>query len=284
MQSASPAAGGIGAAPMQDGVPVVPDADMEGFGSFSGPIPPRPTNGVQVQPVSPGQPKLSKTKLWAGILADALAGFNGRPGMMAHTWQREREIEGQRATEEARWHRDRTAKREDAMQPRMEQVGDALGQYDPATQTFTPIYTKPQAFERYAQALGYKAGTPEYAQAVEDYRLGGWSDPAMENRTELETVRYDHRDDLQDQRLKASRDLAVIRDARARSGQELRRSEGVASRSLRAREGSLNRGAANGRAAASRDARAASSYPEGTVIELPGGVTQVRRNGKWVTE
>jgi hypothetical protein len=70
-------------------------------------------------------------------------------------WQRQREIADQRAHEDVRWQRDRTAKREDAMQPRMEQVGDALGNYDPATQTFTPIYTKPQPFERYAQALGH---------------------------------------------------------------------------------------------------------------------------------
>ena len=139
----------------------------------------------------PAEPagKPSRGQIIAGIFADMLAGAAGQPPMVAQMWQRQRELEAQRGQEEARWHRDRNAKREDAMQPRVEQVGDSLGTYDPVTKTFEPIYRKPQPFEAYAQARGYVPGTQEYADAVEDYRLGSWSDPAFENRTGLEDVR-----------------------------------------------------------------------------------------------
>ena len=159
------------------------------------------------------RPQVSKGELIAGILADALAGFNGQPGTHAAKWERRRELADMRNYEEARWHRDRTAKREDDMRPRAEQVGDAFGTYDPAAQTFEPIYTRPQAFEAYAQARGFKAGTPEYADAVEDYRLGAWSDPAVENRSDIEGVRADGRSALETMRA-ASR----LRETRERLG------------------------------------------------------------------
>jgi hypothetical protein len=135
------------------------------------------------------KPRYSKGQIIAGVFSDALAGFTGQPGRVAQMWQRDREMADQRAHEETRWHRERNAKREDAMQPRVEQVGDALGTYDPVTKTFEPIYSKPQPFEAYARAQGFQPGTDEYAQAVEDYRLGGWSDPATENRSGLEDMR-----------------------------------------------------------------------------------------------
>jgi hypothetical protein len=67
--------------------------------------------------------------------------------------------------------------------------------------SYKTLYDAPQAFEKYAMALGLQPGTPEYHEAVQSYRLGSWSDPAMENRLNLEGVRYQNRDALQDQRL-----------------------------------------------------------------------------------
>jgi hypothetical protein len=55
------------------------------------------------------KPKMSKGQLIAGIFADALAGFNGQPGMMAQRWGKEREQQ----REEAQWHQRRQAQRED---------------------------------------------------------------------------------------------------------------------------------------------------------------------------
>ena len=58
---------------------------------------------------APEAPKVSKGKIIAGILADALMGFAGRPGIVAPMWARQREAE----EEKVNWGLKRQADRED---------------------------------------------------------------------------------------------------------------------------------------------------------------------------
>ncbi len=233
----------------------------------------------------PPQKGMSKGQIIAGIFGDMLAGVAGRPGMFAQTMQRRRELEEQRSAEEARWHRDRNAKREDDLRPRVEQVGDALGMLDPQAQKFEPFYRRPQAFEAYAEAQGYEPGTPEYAQAVEDYRLGSWSDPALENRTGLEEVKSDDR--LEFEAFKAAKRLRELNlrlgvtrrgqdltDSRVRRGQDIGSRDRVRGQDMtdsRVR-GSATYQGRGGRGAAAR------------AINPATGQAAVLKNGRWVDE
>lgn len=202
-QSASPASGGVSPPPMTGGEPIrgLP-APATPLGTALGEtlLPPSDI-GLRVPipaPAPASEPNgMSRGQIIAGIVADALAGAAGREGQFAQHLGRLNQQEAQRTQEEARWHRDRSAKREDDMRPRVEQVGDSIGMLDPSAQSFQPFYRKPQAFEAYAQAQGLQPGTAEYAQAVEDYRLGSWSDPALENRTNLEEVKATDRHALE---------------------------------------------------------------------------------------
>ena len=106
--------------------------------------------------------------------------------------------------------------------PRIEQVGDSLGYLDPATGTFSEIYRDPQAFEAYALSQGLQPGTPEYREAIENYRLGAWSDPAMENRINLEGVRFGHRGELQADRYERMGELQDERLETSRRNTDVR--------------------------------------------------------------
>lgn len=145
------------------------------------------------QAAPPSKPKVNML----GVLADMLAGAAGREGPYATMMAEQRRLDALNSREDAQWQREREAKRADAMMPRVEEVGGAVGMLDPSRQSFEPFYTTPQPFERYAVAQGFRPGTPEYARAVEDYRLGSWSDPAMENRLELEGTRTEGRSALE---------------------------------------------------------------------------------------
>lgn len=267
-QSAGPAVGGIAASPAQVDQPV---QSMPGL--------------------TPAAPRPSRGRLIAGILADAFAGATGRPPMVAQMWEQQRAQADQRAYEDARWHRDRQAKREDDMRPRVEQVGDSLGTYDPASQTFEPIYTRPQPFETYARAQGFQPGTPEYAQAVEDYRLGGWSDPAVENRTGLEDVRSRSRNALEilrganrqrdtETRMETSREnnirsTGTSRDNSVRSNETRRTNAGQ--RDATTRRGQDLRSQLRGRRVGGVPVR----YNEPMARDAQGRPLVVR-NGRWV--
>lgn len=194
-QSAFPAAGGIAPPP----TPI--DGNPPPY--YRPSAPPEPDLATVL--ASFGPKPLSKGQVLAGILGDALAGAAGRPGQFAEMMKEHNQQEATRGNELVRWQLERRGKREDALQPRMEEVGDAVGWLDPAARSFDPIYQKAQPFEAYARAQGLEPGTPEYAHAVEDYRLGSWSDPAMENRLGLESTRQGYRRDLQDDRLTVTR-------------------------------------------------------------------------------
>ena len=188
------------------------------------------------------------------------------------------------------------------MRPRVEQVGDALGMLDPQSQTFEPFYTKAQPFEAYARAQGLAPGTAEYAQAVENYRLGGWSAPALENRTELEGVRAGDRMGLETYRaaarLRETRErLGVSRENNIRSTGTSRensiRSTGTSrSNSIRSSETSrANAGLRDTTTRRGQDLRAQTAgkraagrtvVPSEPMARDASGRPMVVRDGKWI--
>jgi hypothetical protein len=87
--------------------------------------------------------------------------------------------------------RELVAKRELAMQPKVEQVGNTLGMFDPGSMSYNPIYQAPQPFEAYASSLGLVPGTDEYHQAIKDYRAGTWNDQGVEGRLTVQQPRLD---------------------------------------------------------------------------------------------
>lgn len=268
-QSATPGAGGIAPGPRLGDALTQP-----------GIVPPMPARSGP-----------SKGQIIAGILGDTLAGLAGRPAVVAPMWARNRELDDQRAYEEARWHRDRNARRQDEMRPRVEQVGDALGTYDPVSKTFEPIYTQPQPFEAYARAQGFQPGTEEYARAVEDYRLGSWSDPAVENRAEVEGVKVEGRSALETvraanrlretrERLSVTRRGQDIRSGDTRRGQDFRSGDTRRGQDLRdatTRRGQDLRSQLRGRRVGGQPV--ADNEP---IARAADGTPLVVRNGKWV--
>jgi hypothetical protein len=159
----------------------------------------------------------------AGILSDAIAGgFGGQP-QFGPMMMRQREAEAEHNRNLDMWRQKVALEREERMRPRVEQVGSSVGilNPDPTNPSFKPVYQVPGAAEQYAVARGFAPGTPEYASAVQEYRLGSWSDPAVEAKAELEGIRYGYRDELQDERLATSRRNTDVRANVTRRGQNM---------------------------------------------------------------
>lgn len=70
--------------------------------------------------------------------------------------------------------------------------GDRV-RYDPKTKQTYVLYQAPEQFEKYAGALGFEKGTPEYNQALQDYVLRGNGPTALGYDEELEGVRQGNR-------------------------------------------------------------------------------------------
>lgn len=65
---------------------------------------------------------------------------------------------------------------------------------------YKTLFRDPSTPEAYALAQGHEPGTAEYATAVQQYRLGAWSDEAVEAKTGFAGYRYDRMGNLQDDR------------------------------------------------------------------------------------
>lgn len=282
LNNASSAAGGIAPPPASD-LPERGKSPFDVIGSEPMRVDVAP---LQINAPPPPEPnKLGRGQLIAGILADMLAGATGREAQFAPMMLRRQEQEAARQSEEVRWQRDRDAKREDLMMPRVEEVGGAVGMLDPQRQRFDPFYSTPQPFERYAAAQGFQPGSPEYARAVEDYRLGSWSDPAMENRLELEGERGQHRSALQ-----AERQAAQLRQLNARLGVQ-RRGQDVASRDRAAARdqrgdlaGQQDRRIRDSAGFKGTPRKASPASNSARMINPKTGQAIILKGGKWVDE
>jgi len=75
--------------------------------------------------------------------------------------------------------------------PEIERVGNTLGMVDPAKRSYEPFYTAPEPFENYARSLGLQPGTPEYGEAIREYRAGTWNDQGVQGRMMVQQPRLD---------------------------------------------------------------------------------------------
>lgn len=141
----------------------------------------------------------------AGIVGDGLAGAAGRPALYTESLIRKREQDQEQNNALERLRAEVELKRQAALAPHVEQVGNALGMVDPTTGAFRQTYTAPSPAEQYAAALGYQPGSDEYKQSVQDYLLKGYSDAAMPNRLGLIDHRYDRSDAQLGERLAVTR-------------------------------------------------------------------------------
>jgi hypothetical protein len=141
----------------------------------------------------------------AGIVGDGLAGAAGRPALYTESLIRKREQDQEQNNALERLRAEVELKRQAALAPHVEQVGNALGMVDPTTGAFRQTYTAPSPAEQYAAARGFVPGTDDYKKEVQDYLLKGYSDPAMLNRLGLIDHRYDRSDAQLGERLAVTR-------------------------------------------------------------------------------
>lgn len=179
-----------------------------------------------LMPKPKGHKGLFPGKDWktiAGLIADMVAGATGGTPQFGPMMMRRREAadDHNRSLDMLRARAE--IERQERMRPRVEQVGNVLGVLnpDPNAFSFNAMYHAPGSAEQYAQARGFQPGTQEYSDAVQEYRLGSWSDPALEAKTELEGVRYGYRDALQDERLETSRRNTDARIGATKRGQNM---------------------------------------------------------------
>lgn len=202
-------------------------------------------------------------------IGDALAQRGGLRGGAVDRIVGAREREEEREFDLQKFSRELEAKREERMSPRVEQVGNTLGMFDPSALSFNPIYSQPQPFEAYATARGFQPGSREYADEVENYRLGSWGDPAMDAKRELEGLRQSGRQTLLGDRLAVTRRGQDMADSRGRRGQDLRAADDAADD----RRGRFSSGF-GGRDAQSGDGAVA--------VNKSTGERMILKGGKWV--
>nr|ART39563.1 J435 [uncultured bacterium] len=164
-----------------------PMAADPGLGALTDPLP-----DLRLSPAPKGGMKGGElAALILGALGDGMRGYAGQAPLFTPAMMQQRQSEA----EEARW-RERLAAQLEAdkakvMSPRVEQVGNTVGWLDPSASSYEPIFTAPQPFELYARSLGHQPGSPEYIQAIEDYRAGTWGDEGVAGRLTVQQPRLD---------------------------------------------------------------------------------------------
>lgn len=270
-----------------------------GGGSVYRPTPAPSLSGMQAIQPSDGPPPEKKflgmkRNQWAATLAavaDSIRAHQGQPSNVLGGLMQSLDQEADRNLAREQLDAKLAADREERLRPKLEQVGNTIGMFDPSALAFNPIFTAPSPPEQYASALGHAPGSPEYVAAVRDYRLGAWSDPAMANRRELEGVRHGYRDQLQDSRYGHMSGLQEDRQehSNAQLGRRLdvtRRGQDIGSADRRrgqdvARENSIRSNDTRLRTARSAP-RAPGSVSSEAVAIGPDGKRYVVRNGQWV--
>ena len=149
-------------------------------------------------------------RMLAGIVGDGLLGAAGQPGVYG-PWKREQaKQQSEQQFELAKA----------LMQNKLPKtVGNSLVQQGEDGQ-YHSVYSDPEPFESFATAQGYTPGTPEYAQAVKNYRLGAWSSDAVGAKEDLAGNRFGYQSELQDARLANSRRNTDVRVGATMRGQD----------------------------------------------------------------
>lgn len=232
-------------------------------------------------PKSKGGPNWGKI---GQVISAGLAGYLAGRGNPAGLAMLQNNFQMQR--EQAEFRNREALERMKAQLP--QQVGDSLIVPD-GTGGFQTLFRDPQPFEAYAESLGFQPGSPEYLQAIQDYRLGSWSDPALQAKQELEGVRYGFRDNLQDQRLDVTRRGQDIRSTDTRRGQDITRGNNIrstsTSRDNSVRSNETQRGAysyTHGGGGKSKGAGAMDPHEGMTIVNPQTGQRMQRKSGQWV--
>lgn len=250
-----------------------------GFGSASSPLESDASLGVlsdrlpsmRLEPVKPKRNLLGPI---LGIAGDALRGYAGQAPIFSPYMMQQHEAEADENRFQKRLKAEQDERRARMLDPRIEQVGNTIGWLNPAGGgSYNPIFTAPSPAEQYARARGFQPGTREYQQEVETYRLGSWSDPALDAKESLESTRFGFRDRLQDDRLATSRRNTDVRAGVTRRGQDVRssdtqRGQNLTDKRVRESAGFQGRGGKGGRA------RALAANGEPIIV----------RGGRWVYE
>lgn len=238
-------------------------------------------------------------KTWLNIGAAAINGYlagMGNPAGLANLedmHRQRREMAEATARQQAA---EQEAQRK-LYEPRT--VGSNLIQLQPDG-TYAALYNAPEPFEDYASSLGYQPGTDDYAEAVRNYRLGSWSDDAVEAKQGLTGYRYDRMGHLQDRRYDRMGELQGDRLEVTRRGQDIasrdrRRGQDVTSRGQNIRSGDTRRGQdmtdARTRASATFRGRGGRGTPRGAAtgssaraVNPQTGQAIVFKGGVWVDE
>ena len=229
------------------------------------------------------QKKDHRNKVLGDVAGGVAAAINGYLAAMGNPAG----VEGLRNMHEMQMQRQKDAaqlaeEQAKLSSPRIEQVGDSLGYLDPSAGTFSPIFRDPQPFEAYATSLGYQPGTPEYLQAIEDYRAGTYGDAGVQGRLAVQAPRLDvttrgqdlTHGDRQEGFDVRRRGQDLTHSDRVR-GQDISRGNSVRSAETARGSYSYSHGGGSGR---SHGAGAG----DGATAVGPDGHTIVLRNGQWV--
>ena len=156
-----------------------------------------------------------------GVLGDSITAAGGGQPTYGPAMLREHELERERQFDLDKFNYELEAKRQQALAPHLEQVGDTIGMVDGRAGTYQPIYSQPSSAESYAAALGYKPGSQEYADAAREYVLRGYSDYATGNKLDLIDHRFDRSDRQLGQRLATTQRGQDLRYSSTTRGQNL---------------------------------------------------------------
>jgi hypothetical protein len=232
-----------------------------------------------------------RKKVMGDVAGAIAAGLNGYLAAMGNPAG----IEGLRSMHEQQMAKQQEAAQLEQLRAKSylpQQVGDSLIQLDPSG-GYQTLFRDPQPFEAYAASLGYQPGTPEYQDAVENYRLGAWSDPAVAAKTALTGYRYDRSDAQLGRRLATTeRGQDLTHGDRVR-GQDLTHGDRIRGQNLTHgdRQATIRQSDTNSQRTADTQ-RGAYSYThggkrgagvsDGPIAVGPDGKRYTVKNGQWV--
>lgn len=219
-----------------------------------------------------------------GIIGDALMAYGGLNPQFAPRMAREAEQERQMEFDREKWSAEMEAERQKRLAPKVEQVGNTIGMFDPASLSYNPIFTAPQPWELYARSLGYEPGTNDYRNAIEEYRAGTWGDEGVAGRLAVQQPRLDLSRENNIRSTSTSRDNNIRSTSTSRANNirstGTSRDNNVRSTST-GRENSVRSNDTRLRTTR-RNPRAAGSVSSEAVAVGPDGRRYVVRNGQWV--
>lgn len=221
-------------------------------------------------------------KTWAGIIGDAMIAYGGGAPVYGPMRARQLEQKEERNFLAEKLAMELEAKRQERLHPKVEQVGNTIGMFDPGALSYNPIFTAPQPFEIYARSLGYEPGTQEYIDAIEDYRAGTWGDEGVAGRLTVQRPRLEQSD------INNRRSTGVSRENNIRStstsrGNNIRSTGQSDANSLRTtNQSNVNSERTDQRVRDSAGFRGRGGRGNAATAVGPDGRRIVVRNGRWV--